>query len=66
MGTYIEQLHKHLCFGQSRESSFENYDIEELHLVLGLCVFSFLGKTAYYENRIIGESKIPKFFNPIF
>ena len=34
-----------------------------IYLVLGLCVFSFLGKTAYCENRIYGEKKSPKFFN---
>ena len=34
-----------------------------IHLVLGLCVFSFLGKTAYCKNRIYGEKKSPKFLN---
>ena len=34
-----------------------------VHLVLGLCVFSFLGKTAYCKNRIYGEKKSPKFLN---
>ena len=35
----------------------------QVHLVLGLCVFSFLGKTAYCKNRIYGEKKSPKFLN---
>ena len=42
---------------------FDAWKNIEIHLVLGLCVFSFLGKTAYCKNRIYGEKKSPKFLN---
>ena len=57
--TAILQLHFIVIFHFLFVEIFD----KDIHLVLGLCVFSFLGKTAYCENRIYGEKKSPKFFN---
>ena len=50
------------CFTEKQDKLYLNISFE-VHLVLGLYVFSFLGKTAYCKNRIYREKKSPKFLN---